>query len=243
MDNEFTSFQIGFREEAETALENNTIKIEIAKIRKHWQIPPKGFSQKTQFSEAIKWIIEQSKEYYKYSSIIFDELELIKCKPKYFLNDVLETIKNTDDGYPMDLYFGRGAEFFTAIINERPFPGIVHYILFNEILIPESNQVQLTQDKYKNVVVRMGPNATHESMLNTIKTLKDFFQKNHPRFSKGKTRRKKYNRIDLEIHNNNLSGLTASDKYPNSKFGNEKNEQAKMRKRKERINKRINKPD
>jgi|GEM_PF-6016110 len=181
---------------------------EVKKIRSNWLIPEDGFLS---ISKDFKdWLLKNKKDNFKKLNI--KSTKIIKTNPQIFLNKVYKCIE--DDGinenYPTDLYFLESEKTFYYLINERPFPGVVHFILFNNLFIPETRETQLTRDRYGNMVIRCGPNSTKRDVEELLSVM-SFFQKKMKNYHKGKNKSSKLHNKDKEIYQNNLEAYEALD--------------------------------
>lgn len=193
------SFIARFKQTAQLKIANENLQQELSEIRSHWGIPTNGFHDYKE-EAFISWLKKQKKDKFKLVTSIFDTLRIIKCKPKYFLNKILFYLDHPeqDEGYPSDLYLFEEISTFDALIKEKPFPGIVHYILFNELFIPESNELLLTLDhKYNYPKIIMGSNATMRD-LQEFYPIIDWLQKSK-NYKKNKTRLKRHFRLMQKI--------------------------------------------
>jgi len=151
-----------FKQSAGLIILNAEFQKELSGVRGRCDIPSCGFDSHNE-KKFLEWIQKQENDKFRLITTIFNSLTNIKCKPKYFLNKILYYIhnKNQDESYPSDLYFLENVATFNALIREKPFPGIVHYVLFNTLFIPESNELLLRLNhKYGYPEMIMGPNAT-----------------------------------------------------------------------------------
>ena len=201
-----------FTQKASLNILDKDFKTELIKIREQWGIPESGFKSYKEES-FLKWINDQQDDNFELVTVIFDDLKIIKCKPKYFLNKILYNIENKEqaDDYPTDLYYFENIETFNALIQEKPFPGIVHYILFNNLFIPESNELLLTIDhEYGYPKLIIGPNATMRDIQEFFPII-NWMQKSKD-YKKNKTRLKKNFLISKKILTDNLKSYEIMDK-------------------------------
>lgn len=177
-------FQKVFKQKADSYISDPGFQNEVLSIRAQCGIPPNGFNTLDAF---IGWLEKQEQN--KLISIVeaFKQKNIITAKPEYFLRDVRETLDTDDLKYPTDLYFSRDGASFNAIINEKPFPGIVHYILWDYLLVPETNELQLTYDDLDYPIMRFGSNATMDDIRELLPILDKFMQQG-PNRTKGKVR-------------------------------------------------------
>ncbi len=189
---------------------NDSFIEDIKRIRSKWLIPKKGF--KTISKDFKEWIINNKANNFKDLSI--KNTKIIKTNPSIFLNKVYNCLTDpeTNDNYPTDLYYLENERTFYHLINEKPFPGIVHYILFNNLFIPETKEAQLTRDRYGNMVIRCGPNATKKDVEELLSVM-NFFQKNMNNYKKGRDRASKLYSKDKEVYQDKLDGYDALDVF------------------------------
>lgn len=229
-----------FKQQAKLALSNTKVNLEINKIRKLSEIPITGFRDWGN-DVFLNWLSGNKKNGYKKISSIFKGCDYIKAKPEYFLGRVEYFLEN--DEYPDSLYFLDSKEYFDSVINERPFPGIVHYILFNKVFLPESNGLQLGVDRVKKnkyIVLRFGPNATKEDFVEMF-PLVNWLQKSLLNYSKSKSRKIKNLEKKLMVVNKKMAGYDAVDELYGDDLKDDLKKLIRVRQVKSRIKKSIKK--
>jgi hypothetical protein len=205
------NFKKTFKQKADKYLSDNDFQTEVKIIRRMVGIPDDGFIISEHFDD---WLIENANDHFENLNIAFKNLRYILAEPKYFLDDVVLSIVG-GDGYPTDLYLFNSAESFKSIINERPFPGIVHYVIWNKLLIPETNQLQLTFDQYDFPILRFGPKATMNDVRELYPILDKFIQQLKGKM-KGKNRfRRNYERNKKLLSYIPHKNVKFSDDEPN----------------------------
>jgi len=177
------AFQRTFKQTANIATERIEFQEEVLSIREALRIPKNGFID---LQELMIWLDRQEKNKFVLAIKAFKNHKHISAKPTYFLKDLAYKIKNDDIPYPDDLFFFRDVRHFKAILNEKPFPGIVNYVLVNEVLVPETNQLQLTMDEFEFPILRIGPNSTMNDIRELWPIITGLLQN-----KKGKTRYKR----------------------------------------------------
>lgn len=191
-------FQNRFIQQAKKALRNLDIEKEITKIRTMWGIPADGFSN---ISNLDQWLKKQKADNYQHLNKDIKTLKTIKAKPKSFLDILYFYRTESEDKWPDTLYFLGNEKTFYELISEKPFPGIVHYILMNKIFIPESNELQVTLNKDDYPVLHLGKNTTIDDIKESFKIIDGLMQKNKPGYSKRNSRTKNNFERDQEILN------------------------------------------
>ena len=189
-------FQKRFRQSAEIALQKKGVAEEIEKIRELWGVPKNGFNGLQK--KFILWFNEQTDDNFKKVTTTAETCyKHLEFNPRYFLIKIGFSLQ--DNEYPDSLYLLEDKETFNALRIEKPFPGIVHYILFNDIFIPETNELQLTTEDGGVCVVRMGPNATMDDFREMYPIISGLFQKGAKNFGKGTARFRKNHGKDLTL--------------------------------------------
>jgi hypothetical protein len=227
------AFRKKFKQQARILFKS--IKEDILDLRKEWKIPSDGFKG-YEDNEFIEWIKFQEKDDFLNISVVLNKFKNISARPKYFLIKILASLENNE--YPDNLYFLGTLEEFYFISREKPMPGIIHYILFNNILVPESNDLQLTTNKFGYITLNIGPNATKQD-VNEMWTYTQWLQENLPGYKKNKTKvRKERNvKIDEKLLDNPSSTYELFDDFNyNDSRKNSKKNLSCLRQKKKRLN-------
>lgn len=232
--------QKAMRQKFEKLTLNPIIINDVKKLRSLWGIPTSGFNLSSK--KFIEWITKHQGNNFVELKKTIKEVNSIKASPQVFLNKVVRLMSGDDMyDYPTDLYFLEDAKTFNALINEKPFPGIVHYIISNKLFIPETREAQLTYDKYGNIVLRVGPSATKRDIQELLPTL-CWLQKERPGFAKGKDRISKLHEKNIKVYKNKLTQYNALDVYKLSEKRRDANKSlGNIRQRRKRFKEDINK--
>lgn len=189
-------FKDRFQQNALMSLQRESLIKDIKNIRQEWGVPPLGFSYIFKVEESkqfINWLYEQKSDGYKKVTKTIKKYTSVCSQPKYFLERALWVHEATSDIYPLSLYMYDNLRTFHETIKEKPFPGIINYILFNKILIPEGNELQMSLEKCgKDIytILRIGPNATMNDIRDYFPEI-EAFQKTSQRYNKLRSRKSK----------------------------------------------------
>jgi len=261
--NKLKNFQKRFEQKAKLELlRNSKLRDEIVDIRSKIDLPEQGFNwdKREDWNLFKTWLLNQNGDNFKKIINIFSKSKEVKADPLTLLINIFYSIFVSDEGYPEGLYNWSNLKYFDAILQERPFPGIVHYIIWDKIFLPESQELQVATETINGriyPVLRLGPNARIEDIKSWFPIINGLFQKqgNPSIYRKRLGRIKKNFERDLEVNKRNTyihngkefvdtySGVDILNRY-DGKDGiinneNDKRQQANVRKIRQRTRERL----
>lgn len=166
----------------------------IHEIRRKLNIPRDGFDIYAGDKEFKKWLTAYKKKFIKIQAVLAQYKEFLETHPKdvfaFYISAVL-------DGENIDIYYRKDSfietcptlEIYKNYINEKPFPGIFEFILFDEFFLPQNNLTSLfLKDNYLLLAISA---STTKKDLEELWTEINQWQKNMASYSKNKKRLKK----------------------------------------------------
>lgn len=192
------------RQHAVLSLLKPGVMEEVVRVRKLWGIPRVGFKN---WKDFLNWIQqyelnESRNDRFKKLLSSLRGFVHIKTDPKQFLLRVLTSLENKE--YPDSLFFLGDEDEFHSYIQDRPFPGVVHYILFGTLPTFDAKEIQMSFDKNQYILLRIGPNATRRD-FDSFHEMIVGLQKSMPGYNKNKRRAIRNFDKKVEAYKRNLS--------------------------------------
>jgi hypothetical protein len=177
----------------------------IKAIRAELKIPIDGFKIKNDETDFKKWFIENKENNFKNLLFVINKhADVIKTNP----SDYLEWMSYMVESYAgNDIYLRDNSfilvcptiEIYENYVKEKPFPGVFEYILFNVLLVPQSNHLAILSS-YSNdyLLLAISANTTKRDLIELWPGINKE-QKKMPNFEKNKKRYKPKLNEDLKV--------------------------------------------
>ncbi len=228
------SVKKNYSQAVELSLNNKHFLSAIKEVRGKLGIPDKGFSIKND-GELKKWNDKFVIDEYKLLNEVINSYGYISTDPEPLL-DYLSLLDFDIEWYE-EAYFNEerymlhcpSIKMFENHCNEKPFIGILEYILFNKVVIPNTRLMSVIEDdgagRGECILLGISKNTTKRDILNQWPVI-SLQQKNIKGNSKGKIRISKNHALGINIveHDKETEEKTTKDNLTGEKLKTYKSE-------------------